>query len=89
MPKVLATLDDERQPLLGDSTSRQASNNEENAEDTDALPKKRSRKAMFLYGVLILLGCILFAFFIKGFLDADDVDVSDDAPRHRTEASHK
>lgn len=72
---------DERQPLLGASRGQNPiSNDEENAHVplllSDASPKEeRTWKTMALYGVLTVVGGVLLGFFIKGFMDSDDVEV--------------
>lgn len=70
-PAVKVTLPDEQvqeasetQPLL--------SHHESGLEDP---PRKRSLWEIGLYFTLSVIGAVLLGFFIKGFIDADDVDV--------------
>lgn len=71
---------DERQPLLG-SSGQLASPalDEENGENLvlGAKPSAEERgwKTITAYVVLGIVGTVLLGFFIKGFLDADDVEV--------------
>ncbi|KAG5643994.1 hypothetical protein DXG03_009284 [Asterophora parasitica] len=64
-----ATSSDERQPLLVPAES--------NDEELGVKPEahKRGWKTIASYVVLGIVGAVLLGFFIKGFIDADDVDV--------------
>lgn len=53
----------------------------------DNAPKKRSPWKMAFYAALTLIGVALVALFIKGFLDADDVEVGG-LPSARPADSH-
>lgn len=77
---------DERQPLLPPAAlvSDQELHDEENpanlarepAEDVEETKKKRSWWTILWYTVLGALGIFFAVLFIKGFIDADDVNVS-------------
>jgi hypothetical protein len=41
-------------------------------------PKARNPWKIAMYIVLTVVGAVFLGFFIKGFIDADDVDVSED-----------
>ncbi|KAF8057567.1 mitochondrial carrier domain-containing protein [Lyophyllum atratum] len=77
-PGVAST--DERQPLLGrpsdDSVTLVPRANDENGEEGGVKPKapKRGWKEITAYVLLAIVGLVLLGFFIKGFLDADDVE---------------
>ncbi|KAF8659282.1 hypothetical protein AX16_001857 [Volvariella volvacea WC 439] len=69
----------ERQPLLGNpgssSTSPELNGNEHSAADANEAQKTPvSRTEMAVYGLLTVLGITFVAIFIKGFIDAHDVD---------------
>ncbi|KAH9942810.1 mitochondrial carrier [Amylocystis lapponica] len=68
---TLSVTGDERQPLL---TSTPEYNTESPALESASPQKKRSWWTTGWYAVLAVLGAVLFALFIKGFIDADDVE---------------
>lgn len=63
---------DEREPLLSRESQAEA------GEPEAAAPpeKKRSWWTIGWYAVFTVLGAVLLALFIKGFIEADDVEVS-------------
>ncbi|RDB21854.1 putative mitochondrial carrier C12B10.09 [Hypsizygus marmoreus] len=71
---------DEREPLLNFSSTEHPTPDQENAEEQalledDVAPeKKHSRGAIVTYVILGIVGAVLLGFFIKGFIDADDVE---------------
>lgn len=83
----------ERQPLLPppEPVSDQDIHDEENpenlasetAKDIDEPKRKRSWWAILWYTILAGLGIFLTVIFIKGFIEADDVDVSYTTCRYR------
>ncbi|KDQ52545.1 hypothetical protein JAAARDRAFT_40148 [Jaapia argillacea MUCL 33604] len=68
---VLVDDDQERQPLL---TPQEAAGIPGLEEDEPAPPKPRSPWLIAGYIFLTLVSIVLLAFFIKGFIDADDVE---------------
>ncbi len=72
---------DERQPLLSPAplvTGEDVEHDEENIEVPVAedVPKKRSWWSIGWYTLLTVFGILFAVIFIKGFIDADDVEVS-------------
>lgn len=65
---------DERQPLLAVSDRLPTTSNETNGTDLDVSDKKRDWKRIAIQVVLTLLGAAILGIFIKGFLDANDVE---------------
>lgn len=71
-----AANNDERQPLLGASRGENPLSNDEPLLSPDASPKEElTWKTMAVYGILTVVGGVLLGFFIKGFMDSDDVEV--------------
>lgn len=75
---------DERQPLLSSSRAESnenpiITNDEETGQEpllgADPVLKGRSWKTISAYVLLGILGVVLLGFFIKGFIDSDDVEV--------------
>jgi hypothetical protein len=81
---------DERAPLLGRDDARQG----EADEDGDSEPsieqqKTTSRTWEYVWkGSLAIFMVLIVAVFVKGWIDADDVDVSLVQPGPRTNADH-
>jgi hypothetical protein len=74
----LSPTDHERQPLLdpnGVELESEITADHGSIEITDVPPKKLSKWAIAWYIFLGVAGLFLLAMFIKGFIDADDVDV--------------
>ncbi|KAF8876059.1 mitochondrial carrier domain-containing protein [Infundibulicybe gibba] len=71
-----ATATDERQPLLGATEEPRVDNVQDGPPDSEhqTTPRKRSTKESLTYGFFALVGVVALGFFIKGFIDADDVD---------------
>ena len=73
---------DERQPLLELSPSEVMVDGgtevEESAQEIliKDVTETRSRWTIAVYAILALSGALLLAIFIKGFIDADDVEVN-------------
>ena len=68
----------ERQPLLPSAAvdkDQEIEGSEIPAKD-DVLPKERSWSTIIWYTVLTALGIFFAVLFIKGFIEADDVNVS-------------
>lgn len=65
-------LDSERQPLLGASGNLYTA---PNGTDLSVGDNKRNWKTTAFQGCLILLGLAVLGVFIKGFIDAGDVEV--------------
>ncbi|KAF5376441.1 hypothetical protein D9615_008670 [Tricholomella constricta] len=65
-----AAINDERQPLLVPTAL------DENGEELGVKPEPRKRgwKTITSYVLLSIAGAVLLSFFIKGFIDADDVE---------------
>lgn len=76
-PTLKASNVDERQPLLDTSPSYSQLEPPTPERDIDSpLPvKKRDWRVTAIYIFLGILGAVLLGVFIKGFLDADDVEV--------------
>jgi hypothetical protein len=69
---------DERAPLLGNEDVRNHERVEESdGEDSIAPQKETSRTWEYIWkGLLTILAILAIAVFVKGWIDADDVDVS-------------
>ena len=86
-----STNNPEAQPLLGSSGPRTysseprevqdpsraagGSDEETNVTDDASAPKRKSWSTIVFQGVIVFLALIVLGLFIKGFIDADDVEV--------------
>ena len=70
---------DERAPLLGQQRSGEANASSSSSQD-EALPKPQSeaskRRTYGWRGFWIVVAILIIAAFVKGWIEADDVDVS-------------
>lgn len=75
----MATTASEQQALLaGENTGRlYTQTNDEESQEADPLPVKRpwTKARIAWYTFWIILAVVVLGFFIKGWIDADDVDV--------------
>jgi hypothetical protein len=81
------TTPDERAPLLGPEAVRRDDEAILERDDASEEPSKAASKTWYYVwrGVLILLAILVVAVFIKGWIEADDVDVSKTYHQHHFE----
>lgn len=84
MSAQITASSDEEQPLLHSSSSSRGERTQDeehidipeaHEEDSEVVQKKTSVWKVFWYLVLAVVVIFLLAVFIKGFIDADDVEV--------------
>ncbi len=70
---------DERAPLLAQSNVRRGSSTlSEQGDSSPEGQKVGSKKWRYVWrGILVVLAILVIALFVKGWIDADDVDVGD------------
>ena len=72
---------DERAPLLAHANERHGSNTSENDGSSPEERQTRSEKWQYAWkGFWIVFAILVIAVFVKGWIDADDVNVSDMTP---------
>lgn len=77
-----AGIPDERAPLLAYDATRHDTNTLSDNDLAFVESKPRSRIWQYVLRItLVLLGILIIAIFVKGWVDADDVDVSSVKPR--------